>query len=413
MKNVLLFTFLLSSVIPGAQSLTTSQYKEDFNFFWNTIQSNYAYLNKKQTDWQNVKAVYNSAFDTVTSRRSFVLLLEKVFHELYDHHASLNVNTRQSQRLVPSGTDIWAEYINGKPIITELRKDFGAEKAGIRAGMEVVAVNDIPVEDAIQAFYPTRLRKEDMEAKNYALRLLLAGNHTDARKIRTRQGKEEQDYYPDAVSDFLKNYPYSDAVEGKILQKNIGYIRINNRLGDNGIIPLFDSVLNKLMYTKALIIDLRETPSGGNTTVARSIMGRFISKESPYQKHALPAEEKAFGIKRSWVEFVSPKKPTYTKPLVVLCNHWTGSVGEGITIGFDGLKRAAIIGTRMAGLKGAIYSYTLPHTGIGFSFPVESLFHVNGTPRENFVPPIQVDLKKSKSGEDVILSEGLMYFNKK
>ncbi len=55
------------------------------------------------------------------------------------------------------------------------------------------------------------------------------------------------------------------------------------------------------------------------------------------------------------MEIVSPKKPAYTKPLVVSVNHWAGSVGEGIAIGFDALKRATIIGTPMAGLNGAIF----------------------------------------------------------
>ena len=37
-------------------------------------------------------------------------------------------------------------------------------------------------------------------------------------------------------------------------------------------------------------------------------------------------------------------------PVVVLVDHWTGSMGEGIAIGMDGLKRATIVGTEMAGL---------------------------------------------------------------
>jgi C-terminal processing protease CtpA/Prc len=72
--------------------------------------------------------------------------------------------------------------------------------------------------------------------------------------------------------------------------------------------------------------------------------------------------------------------------LVILVNRWTGSMGEGIAIGFDGMKRAKIIGDKMAGLLGAIYSYNCPETKIGFSIPVEKLFHVNGTPREDFKP---------------------------
>lgn len=59
-------------------------------------------------------------------------------------------------------------------------------------------------------------------------------------------------------------------------------------------------------------------------------------------------------------------------------------MGEGMAIGFDGMKRAKIIGTEMAGLIGAISNFQL--TEIGFQFPTERLYHINGTPRENFLP---------------------------
>jgi C-terminal processing protease CtpA/Prc len=411
MKPHLTILLLIISANSLAQT-NPQQYKEDFNYFCSNIESDYAYWNKVQTDWGKVKTYYDPYFDTVSSRNSFVMLLEKVFYELYDHHASLNTNTLQSQRLVPSGADIWAGYINGRPIIIELRKGFGAEKAGMKAGMEIIAMNGVAVAEAIKAFLPKSLKKDDIEARNYALRELLAGNHAQKRKIRTRYKNKEEDFYPDADNDLLERYPFKSYIESKVLAGNIAYIRINNSLGNNDLISLFDSVLSTMNTTRALILDLRETPSGGNTTVVRSIMGRFISKEGFYQKHELPAEEKQFGVKRSWVEIVSPRTPVYTKPLVVLCNHWTGSVGEGLTIGFDGLKRAAIIGTKMTGLKGANYSYTLLNSRIGFSFPVESLFHVNGTPRENFTPTILVDVTKRKADEDLILEEALRYLDK-
>ncbi len=143
---------------------------------------------------------------------------------------------------------------------------------------------------------------------------------------------------------FLKEHKYNGDIESNITN-NIGYIRINNRLWDNKLIPLFDSVLQSVKNTKALILDLRETPSGGNTTVARAILGSFITREGFFQKHEFSAEEKEFGIKRSWVEIASPRKFVYTKPLILLVNHGTGSVGEGITISFDAFKRATLIVT--------------------------------------------------------------------
>ena len=63
-------------------------------------------------------------------------------------------------------------------------------------------------------------------------------------------------------------------------------------------------------------------------------------------------------------------------------------MGEGIAIGFDGMKRADIVGTKMAGLLGEIYTFETPETKIPFSFPCVQLQHVNGQPREDFVPAV-------------------------
>lgn len=412
MKFILLAIKLFCLLQLSAQNTLQLPYKDDFIFFWNTINDNYCYWDKKQTDWEKVKNTYSVLMDTVRSKNGFISLLEQVFYELYDHHASLNTNTGESQRLVPSGTDIWAEYVNGKPVITEIKPGSGSEKAGLKAGMEIVSVNDIPIVTALLPFLPRHIKRSDAEAKNYALRLALAGNHSMNRKIVTGDPGHPGTYYPDQPVNLLERNDPKNKIESKVLSGNVGYILINNTLGDNGLIAVFDSVLTELNKTKAMILDLRNTPGGGNTTVARSIMGRFIYKDGFYQKHELTAEQMEFGIKRSWVEIVSSRPPVYTQPLFILVDHWTGSVGEGIAIGFDALKRASIIGTPMAGLNGAIHSFTMPGTGIAFSFPAEKLFHINGTPRENFRPAILVNTAGKKHNEDIILQLALQHLNK-
>ncbi len=42
----------------------------------------------------------------------------------------------------------------------------------------------------------------------------------------------------------------------------------------------------------------------------------------------------------------------------------------------------------MAGLLGAISNFRLTETKIGFQFPTERLYHINGIPREEFIPKI-------------------------
>jgi len=177
---------------------------------------------------------------------------------------------------------------------------------------------------------------------------------------------------------------------------------LNDSLGNDATVAAFDAALDSLRETRGLIVDLRNTASGGNSSVARGILGRFVAKEMPYQKHILPAEEKETGIHRAWLELVSPRGVRYKAPVVVLVNRWTGSMGEGLAIGFDATGAAKVVGTEMARLVGATYTIPLPNTGIRANVPAERLQHVSGLPREQFRPSDYVDVDKAANDDPYI-----------
>jgi len=105
--------------------------------------------------------------------------------------------------------------------------------------------------------------------------------------------------------------------------------------------------LASLRDARALILDLRDTPSGGNSTVALGILGRFVTTRLPYQRHRIPRYGQD-DVERNWLEEVAPRGPfTYRRRLVVLVDHWTGSMGEGMAIGLDAMRRGTVIGTTM------------------------------------------------------------------
>jgi carboxyl-terminal processing protease len=60
-------------------------------------------------------------------------------------------------------------------------------------------------------------------------------------------------------------------------------------------------------------------------------------------------------------------------------------MGEGLGIGFAALG-AKVEGTPMAGLKGAVYDFNLPSSGLLVKLPAERLYTVAGQPRERFRP---------------------------
>lgn len=373
----LITLFLIFSNLTFGQT----KYQKDFDEFWNDVNSNYAYLKEQNIDWKKVKEIYPSKIEKISTNSEFIQLLESVLNELYNGHSSLNTNLNSSNRLIPSGQDIYIEKINNKFIITDLRKDFGAEKNGLKVTMEITKFNGKPIDEQLNKFLPKFTQNHNSKMCQFALDMLFAGTHNTKREISVLENGTEKKYFPDEYKLTQSN----SLLESKIINKNTVYIKINNSLGNNQLILDFDKTLDNFLTYKNLIIDLTETPSGGNTTVARSIMGRFIDKTLPYQKHEF---DEQYETKRVWTEFVTPRKKQFKGKVYILVGHWTGSMGEGIAIGFDGMKRAKVIGTKMAGLLGAISNFQMTETKIGYQFPTERLYQTNGKPREDYLPKI-------------------------
>jgi len=370
---------------------------------WSSLRDNYVYFDKKETDWNRVRELYRPMLADVKSRSDFVTLLERVLDELYDNHLSLNTNLNTSPRLVPTGLDVWAEWQDGRAVITQLRKGFSAEQVGLRIGMEIVSINGLPVEAAVARRLPKSLKTISPEARDWALRAVLAGTHDQPRIIVAKNRKRLSRSYRLDLSrqTTVDNYNDTPGVEWQMLSHQIGYIKINDLIS-NEIVSQFDVALNQLRKSHGLILDIRDIPRGGNTDVAEPIMARLVDRRLGYQEVAPLRQAK-------YVKEISPRGDwRYAAPLVVLVNHWTASMGEGIAIGLDGMKRATIVGTRMAGLNGGVFNLELPETKIGVTYPGERLNHINGIPRENFTPPVLVNLMAPRlsRSSDSIFAEG-------
>ena len=386
LQSILVMACLACSNAGAQQSFTREQFTSDFDYLWASLRDNYVYFDKKDTDWNKVRELYRPRLAGVRIESDFVTLLERVLDELYDNHTSLNTNLRTSPRLVPTGLDVWAEWRNGRAVITQLRSGFSAEQAGLKAGMEIVSVNGTPVAEAVSRRLPKALKTINLDVRNWALRAVLAGTHDRPRTIAAKDRRGIVNVYrldlPTQTT--VDNYNYDPKVEWKMLPGRVGYIKINDLISAETV-SQFDSALEQLKDSRGLMLDLRDIPKGGNTDVAEPIMGRLIDHKMGYQQ-VVPLHAP------SYVKEVAPRGDwTYKAPVVVLVNRWTASMGEGMAIGLDGMKRATIVGTRMAGLNGGIFNLELPQTKIGVAYAGERLNHINGTPRENFVPPVLVN----------------------
>ncbi len=367
----------------------TNTYVEDFDEAWAFVRATYAYF-EDVVGWTKARDVLRPRAARIQDRETFIGLLEELIEHLCDHHAHLGVNTPSSPRLIPSGSDLWAEHVDDEAYITDVRPGSNAERAGLRRRMHIISINGRPTHEAVTVRLPVGRSLDYLVARDWVLRTLLAGRHNTTVSVGVSDGEKEQlvEFEPSG-----KDRP-NEPLTARILESNVGYVRIHDSLGSEATKSAWDAALDDLIGTRGLILDLRDTPSGGNTNVARGLIGRLISVELPYQRHELPNEEHREKVRHRWVEHVEPRgSSTYDKPVAVLVGRWTASMGEGVAIGLDGMHRARVFGSSMAGLRGAIYSRKLTHSNILVQVPAERLYHVDGTPREAFVPEVVVEQK--------------------
>jgi carboxyl-terminal processing protease len=315
----------------------------------------------------------------VHDKASLLHYAERRMESLADHHAITGSSFNDSWAIIPSYADLWVERRGGNYLITAVRDDSPAAAAGIRTGDLLIAIGGVPIDHAVESFWRDLGLPLTAERADYAARVLAAGRRDRPRDLTIRRGGRLK--LPNLYGSVAATKPIS------VTRSSGGaIIRFNNSLGDQGTITAFDAAMGGLPRMASLILDLRDTPSGGNTSVARAIMSWFVDRPRSYQVHRLPSEERETGIPRQWIEQVLPRAGKYHASMpVVRVGRWTGSMGEGLAIGFAAFG-ARVEGTRMAGLKGAVYDFTLTSSGLTVKFPAERLYMVSGLPREKFVP---------------------------
>lgn len=390
---------------PASVARATTPFSADAEALIDLIVSQYAYRERLAGfPERRLRELRARAVD-VASRDDLIRFGERAIAAIFDAHAILNTALADSYGLVPSYSDLWLEPRARSFVVTDVRQNSPAARAGVEPGEVLSHVDGVAINRAIETYIEAPLSALTLEQRAFCARALAAGKRDRPRRLTLQRPGGSRILAIDNV--YASPITRSGGPLRTERAGDVGYIRFNDSLGDSATITTFAAAITELRDASALILDVRDTGSGGNTYVARGIMGWFVDLPMPYQHHELTAESLDGGVRRSWVEEVSPLGEKYNGRVFVLCGRWTGSMGEGLTIGMDALG-AEIVGSKMAGLLGGVYNLPLPNSGIVLNLPVERLTHVNGTPREDFVPEVLVEpADAGRSADDPALAVAL------
>jgi carboxyl-terminal processing protease len=373
--------------------------------FTELLHTSYAYFIRPGIDGEAILTIFAPAAKAAPTKAAFRDVLQLVAHNFADPHFIVGHLDSLDYNVLPTSSDLVAHYQQARFEVVDVRRESDAERQGIRPGAEILRIDGLPPQAAIEITMGRPLAALSPLQVNTGLNIALAGRRRHARQLTLAVGPTRRTYTlrspGEQAKQLLTAPPLSVAHRGEA-----AIIRFNNSLGNNATIAAFQAALQQELPAKGLVLDFRNTPSGGNTTVARGIMGHFVQTEKPYQVHVVPREERRFGVPRKFVEYVLPLAPYYSGKVIVLGGHWTGSMGEGLLVGFNALG-VPTAGSELADLLGALFNEKLAQCDALVDLGEEQLLQVNGQPREDFVPVHYRAASEGTTTQDELLEQAV------
>ena len=223
-----------------------------------------------------------------------------------------------------SGIGAIVRAYDEKLVIVEPYKNYPADKAGLKAGDEIIKIGDILVK----------------EFASNATELLKGANNTSVEVTYKRQGETK-------TTKITREAIEVDAVPFyKMVDSKTGYIvlaKFNQKASEQTKAALIDL---KGKGAEKIILDLRGNP-GGLLTEAINVTNLFV----PKGELIVTTKSK---VKKFNSEYKTKNQPIDTDiPLVVLVNGSSASASEIVSGSLQDLDRAVIIGVRSFG-KGLV-----------------------------------------------------------
>lgn len=283
----------------AVKDFSSQSYGEAFNSMFEVVKKEYAFngVQGKAPDWDALYAeIYprvqdaeqrGSGYDYYLALRDFTLAFE-------DGHVSVDGGDyaiQYNSRYITGGYGFSIrELDDGRSIVVYIVPSSPAAQAGMQIGAELIAVNGVPVAEAIGQVEPFSPQSTDFGRRYEQAIFLLRGQVGDQKEITfANPGASQQSVTMTAIWEMDSLFAtylggaydeYVLPVEYKVLPSGIGYIHMNSNSDDlNLAYRIFERALQTFEEAQVmgLIIDLRLNFGGSPLGVAGYLTDQEIT----------------------------------------------------------------------------------------------------------------------------------------
>lgn len=350
---------------PYKENISDEEKVAGLSKFWS--EAKYNFVNFDLVPSLSIDSLYFEYLPKVKSTKStleYFYVMAEMCAKLKDAHTNVSPPAELRNEIYARPL-LRSRLIEDKVLV--ILADKSIEDAGIKKGMEILAVNGLPVKEYAEKFiapYESASTPQDLRVRMYDFALFSGSlNKPIQLQLKDATGRSFEKTIS-RVTPAERSRKFSmPSAEYKELPGKIGYLTINTFGNDSGT-KVFKANYQQIAQTNGLVIDLRNN-GGGSTdlTILGYIIDSAMAVTKTYSRQYISAY-RAWGRPQTvWASGygVGPTKDGhYSKPVVVLISARTFSAAEDFASACKSSKKAVLMGEATGGSTGQPLFFTLP-----------------------------------------------------
>lgn len=396
-------------------ALDTGTRQQAYDFVWTRVNEAYVDPKLNGVDWVQAGVRHRGKILEAANDDIFWKSLDGMVAELGDAHTRV-LSPRQyafdkDKQNLTLGLSL--AVMEGEVVVTAVAKDSPADKAGLQKGNRLVTIGTEAASDWwTRQFNEARKNSTDRARLKTVKRVFNSGDpESPSDTLNLIVERNDGSKYPVTLTRAV--LPRKDTLTGKLLETNLGYIRLTGfdpKLSRD-IRPVFEMVKN----TQGLVVDLRGN-GGGSLSLALSLMNQLVTGRVPVGKRVTrTGKPPAFfmgllTVGRMDLELSGVAKP-YLGPLVILVDGDSASGSEFFSGSLQAIGRAKVVGETTCGCLLGYMGYANVPGGGGLAYSEMDFAPVRGPRIEGFgVQPDHIVFPRRNDlieGKDPVLERAL------